>query len=96
MRNRADGTVELKCAPEHEASMYAMGPANGLYARLSEVTCPVQVVCGGESRSISPELGARIVDRLPHGTLEVWAGRGHFGPLEDPGAAVESMLNFCL
>ncbi len=94
MRDLRDGTVALKCRPEAEANMYTMGAANGLYPRLAEVTCPTLVACGGDSRSISPTLGAQIVDRLTHATLEVWAGHGHFGPLEDPEQAVESMLHF--
>jgi pimeloyl-ACP methyl ester carboxylesterase len=71
-----------------------MGAANGLFARLRDVFCPVLVVCGGTSQSIPPSLGARIVERLPNGRLEVWDANGHFGPLEDPGCAVESMLAF--
>jgi hypothetical protein len=34
-----------------------------------------------------------IVDRLPHGRLEV-PGVGHFGPMRDPDATVDSMLRF--
>ena len=50
MRDRPDGTVELKCRPEDEAQMYMMGASLGLYPRLDEVTCPVLVACGGEHR----------------------------------------------
>ena len=94
MRDLTDGSVELKCRPADEANMYTMVAANGLYPRLAEVTCPTLVVCGGDSRSISSSLGAQIVDRLPNATLEVWEGRGHFGPLEDPEHALDSMLHF--
>lgn len=94
MRDLADGWVELKCRPEHEATMYTMGVVNGLYARLHEIECPVLVACGETSVAIPPSFAELIVERLPHGTLEVWPDRGHFGPLEDPGAAVVSMLNF--
>jgi Lysophospholipase len=92
LRDRADGTVELKCRPDHEADMYMMGAANGLFARLGAVTAPVLVACGGDSLSIPPSFAERLVECMPHATLEVWAGRGHFGPLEDPDAAVASML----
>ncbi len=93
-RDLDDGTVELKCRPEDEASMYAMGATNGLFDRLREVTCPVRILCGATSQSIPPAFGARLVERLPHATLEVWDGRGHFGPLEDPDRAVDSILDF--
>ena len=94
MRDLRDGTVELKCRPEHEATIYTMGVVNGLYARLHEIECPILVACGETSVAIPPSFAELIVERLPHGTLEVWPDRGHFGPLEDPGAAVVSMLNF--
>lgn len=92
LRDRADGSVELKCRPDHEANMYMMGAANGLFARLGAVTAPVLVACGGDSLSIPPSFAGRLVERMPNATLEVWDGRGHFGPLEDPDAAVASML----
>ena len=93
-RDRSDGDVELKCRPEHEANIYMMGAANGLYSRLGEVATPTLVACGGDSRSITPAFAQRIVERLPHATLEVWEGHGHFGPIDDPDRAVASMLDF--
>lgn len=94
MRDAADGSVELKCRPENEATMYTMGVVNGLFARLPEVPCPVLVAAGELSNAIPPALASRIAELMPHATLEIWPNRGHFGPLEDPDAAVESMLNF--
>ncbi len=94
MRDRDDGTVELKCLPEHEASIYTMGVVNGLWDRLPEVACPVLVAAGETSTAIPPHLATMIVERLARGRLELWPGRGHFGPMEDPDAAVASMLDF--
>jgi pimeloyl-ACP methyl ester carboxylesterase len=74
--------------------MYMMGASLGLYPRLEHVRVPVLVGCGADTDSISPEMAGRIASRLPHGTLEVWSGRGHFGPLEDPKLAATSMLRF--
>jgi pimeloyl-ACP methyl ester carboxylesterase len=96
LRERPDGTLELKCRPEDEATMYTMGASLGLFPRLGDVTCPVLVACGETSQSITPERAEQIVARLPHGMLEVWEDRGHFGPLEDPDHAAESMLQFGL
>src|SRR5262249_57635302 len=45
LRDRSDGQVELKCRPEDEAAVYAMGVANGVYQRLAQVMCPPLVVC---------------------------------------------------
>jgi pimeloyl-ACP methyl ester carboxylesterase len=93
-RDRPDGTVELKCRPEDEAQMYMMGASLGLYPHLADVTVPVLVGAGADTTSITPEMAGQIASRLPHGSLEVWRGRGRFGPLEDPDLAVASMLRF--
>ena len=94
LRNRPDGQVELKCRPEDEAVTYAMGTANGVYPRLRDVRCPTVVVCGEHTDAIPPQLGEMIVERLPHGRLEIMSSVGHFGPMQDPEATVESMLRF--
>ena len=92
--DRPDGQVELKCRPDDEAAMYAMGTANGVYQRLGDVRCPTLVVCGEHTDAIPPWLGEMIVERLPAGRLEVMARVGHFGPMQDPDATVASMLRF--
>ena len=94
LRDRGDGTFELKCRPEVEAQVYAMGPNHGAFGLLPDVDAPVRVVCGEASTDISPAFGAKIADRLPHGALEVMPACGHFGPQQDPDATVESMLRF--
>jgi len=94
LRPRDDGGFELKCRPEVEARIYAMGPNHGGFARLPEIRADVLVVCGETSGDIGPELGSQIADRLPHGRLEVMDGLGHFGPQQDPDACVESILRF--
>jgi pimeloyl-ACP methyl ester carboxylesterase len=94
LRDRDDGSVELKCAPEDEAAVYAMGVANGVYPRLREIGCPVVVACGEHTDAIGPELAEMIVDRLTTGRLEVMPGLGHFGPLQDPPAVAASILAF--
>ncbi len=94
LRDRGDGVFELKCRPDVEARIYAEGPRNGAYGRLPDVAAPVRVVCGETSTSISPKFGAKIARRLPRGSLEVMAGRGHFGPQEDAAGTVASMVQF--
>jgi pimeloyl-ACP methyl ester carboxylesterase len=94
MRELPDGTVELKCRPEHEAAIYMMGAANGLFARLGDVSAHTLVACGATTDAIPPPFASRLVERIPDATLEVWTEHGHFGPLEDPARAVRSMLDF--
>lgn len=94
LRDRGDGVLELKCRPEVEARVYAMGPNHDLYARLPSIEAHVLVVCGETSTDIGARLGTRIVQRLSHGRLALMAGCGHFGPEQDPDATVASILGF--
>jgi pimeloyl-ACP methyl ester carboxylesterase len=94
LRDRGDGVFVLRCRPEVEARIYAMGPNHGAFGLLQDIEAPVHVVCGETSSDISPAFGARIAVRLPRGSLEVMIGCGHFGPQQDPNAAVASMLAF--
>ncbi|MBM3674135.1 MAG: alpha/beta hydrolase [Actinobacteria bacterium] len=93
-RELPDGTVALKCEPEHEATVYAMGAANGVYPRLAEVGCPVLVACGEQTDAIVPKLAGMIAERLPRSRLEIWDRCGHFGPQQDPDRAAASILAF--
>src|SRR5437763_3263213 len=94
LRDRGDGVLELKCAPEIEARVYSMGPNHDAWSKLSSIEPPTLVAYGERSRDIGEPLATRIADRLPHGNLEVFLGLGHFGPQEDPDGAVASMLAF--
>jgi len=94
LRHRDDGMLELKCRPEDEAEVYAMQFAHSAYRGLGNVRCPTVVACGEDTNAIPPKLAAMIVDRLPDARLEVTPGLGHFGPLQDPDAALSSMLAF--
>jgi len=94
LRDRGDGVFELKCRPEVEAQVYTMGPNHGAFARLPELQPPALVVAGEHTQSIPPDLARRIAERMLRGSVEVMPGVGHFGPQEDPDAAVESMLRF--
>jgi pimeloyl-ACP methyl ester carboxylesterase len=91
----ADGDgVVLACRPEDEAEMYALRAAHDAWRVLPDVRCPVHVVCGDATDAMTPKLCERVVARLPEATLEVRPGLGHFGPLQDPAGAAESILAF--
>jgi pimeloyl-ACP methyl ester carboxylesterase len=94
LRETSDGTFELKCRPEVEARVYAMGPNHGAWNVLPNIGASVLVACGERSNSIDAALAARIASRLPRGRVEVFAGLGHFGPQEDPLACAKSMNAF--
>ena len=80
LRDRGDGVFELKCRPEVEAATYAMALKNGAWSVLPDINVPVLVACGETSADIPPRFAEQIAQRLPHGQLEVWPDRGHFGP----------------
>jgi pimeloyl-ACP methyl ester carboxylesterase len=81
---RADGTVRLKCRPEHEAEMYRMGSAHDAFAHLDRVSCPVVVAAGRTGEYGPATFTNAIVAALPDGQKQDWPQLGHFGPLERP------------
>lgn len=89
-----DGRWHLKCRPETEAQVFAHGLSHDAYARLGAVACPVVVAVGAETDAVRPETAAAVVERLPHGRLEVMAGLGHFGPLQDPARVAAAVAEF--
>jgi pimeloyl-ACP methyl ester carboxylesterase len=94
LRDRGDGVLELKCPPDVEAQVYAMGPNHDAFRKLPQIAAPVAVVCGAISTSIDSSRAKRIAERLPHGRVEVIPGVGHFGPQQDPDACVASIFRF--
>lgn len=81
-----DGSVRLKCRPEHEARVYEQGTRHDAFRRLAEVGCPVTIARGERSVAMPAEVVETQVAGLPDGRLEVLPRLGHFGPLEDPEA----------
>lgn len=92
---RAGTGWELTCAPEDEAQMYEMGADNGVYELLGRVPVPVTVLAGEHTGTITPAWATLIAARIPAGRLEIWDGRGHFGPLEDPDRAARALDAVC-
>ncbi len=89
-----DGSVRLKCQPEHEARIYEMATAHDCFARLGEVRCPVMLACGGVSEACLPGPVREIAARLPRASTEELAGLGHLGPLEDPATVAASIARY--
>lgn len=79
-----DGTVRLKCRPEHEARMYEYGFAHDVRRRLAGVACPVVLARGDASVAVPEGVLEEWAARLPDGRVEVLEGVGHLAPLEDP------------
>lgn len=79
-----DGSVRLRCHPDHEARMYEHGLAHDAFRRLADVTCPVVLARGSRSRAVEAETLERWSARLAQGCTEELEGVGHLAPLEDP------------
>jgi pimeloyl-ACP methyl ester carboxylesterase len=95
LRDRPDDdTVELKCAPDVEARVFAEGATHPTFAHLDQVRCPVTVAASGD-RVGPAQIAPLIAEALPNGRLERHPTLTHFGPMEDPegvAAAVRAAL----
>jgi pimeloyl-ACP methyl ester carboxylesterase len=95
LRERPDGTVELKCTPEVEARVFEGSATCDTFERLAEVHIPVTVAVSGDGGGPS-QMGPLVADALPRGRLECHPHLSHFGPMEDPpgmAAAVRAALS---
>jgi pimeloyl-ACP methyl ester carboxylesterase len=90
--DRPDGTVELKCTPEHEAATFE-ADGKPTVDVLGRIEAPVVVAVGTTARGWSPALfGPAVAAALPNGRLERHPTLGHFGPLQDPSGMAASIL----
>lgn len=89
-KDLAEGGVELKCAPETEASVFEGGIHHQAFSGLGDVLCPATIVASGDGRP--PSVAAMAVaDALPKGRFEQLRALSHFGPMEDPEAIAHSI-----
>jgi pimeloyl-ACP methyl ester carboxylesterase len=87
-----DGSVRLKCDPEHEAATFD-APDKPTIASLGEVELPVIVAAGATRGEWSPGLFApAVAQALPGARYEPHPTLGHLGPLENPYAVAQAVL----
>ena len=90
-RELPDGSVQLKCLPEHEAATFAADGKPTLEIA-AQVQTPTTIAIGTTAEGWTPAtFGPAIVESLPNGRLEVHPTLGHFGPLQDPVAVAASI-----
>lgn len=81
-RERADGTVTMKCPREVEATIFE-NPDRSAFDRLGEVAAAVTVVVGADADP--PAMAAPLIaEQLPNATLVRFDDLTHFGPFQDP------------
>jgi pimeloyl-ACP methyl ester carboxylesterase len=85
--------IRLRCRRSDEALVYAHGFSHGAFARLGQVCCPVILADGAETDAVGPDFLHLMAGRLPGAQVEVLAGLGHFGPLEDPDELARSVVS---
>lgn len=90
-----DGSLVLKCEPEHEARVFEMGAQHGGFEHLDRVHCPVTIVRGAVTPGPA-QFADAIVAALPRGRLEIHDDLGHFGPQQDPAAMAASIRDALL
>ena len=79
----ADGTISLKCKPEHEARTYESGALHETWNDLQKLRMPVWVI-SGEMIPMTPASFAKpLADAIPGCTFVQWNDLGHFGPMQD-------------
>lgn len=80
----AEGGVELKCLPEHEARTYETGGTSGAWGMLGSVLVPVWVVSGAPAPFQPSSFARAVAGQIPGSTYVQYDELGHFGPLEAP------------
>jgi hypothetical protein len=90
-RDQPDGSVALKCSPEHEAAVFA-GTGEVTFDDIAPVGIPVTVATGTAAIDAVPAMyGPDQVAALGQARLELHTDLGHLGPLQAPatiGAAI--------
>jgi pimeloyl-ACP methyl ester carboxylesterase len=82
--DQPEGTVRLRCDPEHEAAIFEAGAQQDTYARLGDVDCPVVVAAGSAAANMPGALAPTVAAALPHGRFVRFDDLTHFGPMQDP------------
>ena len=80
----ADGDIELKCLPEHEARTYETGGTSGAWDSLPSIATRVWVLSGAIAPFQPSTFAITVAERIPASTYVRWDEVGHFGPLEKP------------
>lgn len=90
---RDDGRFELKCPPEIEAKIYAMGGKHDGWEKLASLTCPTLLLTGTDSPVWGGNLSKEAASRLQRGRGKVLPG-GHFFPMEHPEETLDESVPF--
>lgn len=91
-----DGTVGLKYSPAWEVGIYEAGGSADHYVwkNLPSIPCPVLVVRGANSDTVTEDTLKRIARKFPRGQAVTLPDLGHLLPLEAPELVAATVLEF--
>lgn len=89
LHDLADGSCELACPPEIEASVFVEAIHSRAWERLPDVTCPTWLLRATGDQGMASTTSPETIDRIRHGRETVIEGSGHFLPLEQPSLVSE-------
>ncbi|MFJ4633458.1 alpha/beta fold hydrolase [Streptomyces sp. NPDC088847] len=75
----------LRADPGFHAGMWNMISGLDLAERIAAITSPTLIVIGAEDRNAPVAMGEKMAGLIPHSSLRVLPGIGHFPPVEAPG-----------
>jgi len=84
-----DGSVALKCLPEHEARTYETGANHETWNELGKLAVPTWVISGVETPMSPASIAPGIAAQIPGATFVRHEQLTHFGPMQDPQMFVE-------
>lgn len=85
-----DGLVRMAFSGEVEAELYS-GNESNLWELLPRISCPVLLLRGEKSLAMLPPLVAEAVTSIRRCTLVEVPRAGHFPPMENPSAFLDSV-----
>lgn len=88
-RKTPTGEIELKCAPDSEATTFSNAGKIRL-ASLTEIELDISVAMSGDG-GLPAQLATEVATHLPNGRLLEFPTITHFGPLQDPVIVAEAM-----
>jgi pimeloyl-ACP methyl ester carboxylesterase len=90
-RDRADGQVELSCAPDWEAANFT-SHQHDPWAPLRAIRAPVRILRAEQGSTCSADSAEPFVAANPAFTVETVPGTTHFLPIERPDLVRETIL----
>lgn len=83
-RQQQDGSVTLKCSPEHEARTYETGALHETWGELASMTIPTWVISGFDLGQGPASIAPQVAAAIPGSHFKKFEKLGHLGPMQDP------------